>query len=380
MKIKKKSIIIPAFALLIGASLAGSITGTVAWYQYSTRTNAAYVGVSGGTSGNLQLRIRDNDYDINTGDWISRLSVSDIQGYLNGTQEQVGSKIQPITSGNMDKDGALPTKMYASPLYGQAGQFEGNWQNADITNYVVIPLQLRYVERDGDGSDNNGVDAKNLAKDVFLTDLLIQGDKANTANPQDIKKDVSDAIRFHIDAYAEDDALVPANHVNRLISKKGGTTITSGQLDLDGDGALDFKYNSDKYGFGSDQKTQLVYGEGFQYAFSSEKAVRSGTYYDFKGDPATDEKVYPMVADTVSEGSMDILESSKEYDTGKSKSIGKTLTANDKFLNVDITIWVEGWQTFLDDTSHKQSPIWSMDYIGSSFDVGFEFGVDTVEE
>ena len=34
MNIKKKSIIIPAFALLIGASLAGSITGTGAWYQY----------------------------------------------------------------------------------------------------------------------------------------------------------------------------------------------------------------------------------------------------------------------------------------------------------------------------------------------------------
>ena len=378
MKIKKKSIIIPAFALLIGASLAGSITGTVAWYQYSTRVNAAYVGVSGGTSGNLQMRLRDGNYNAQTGDWITRLSVSDIQTYLAGTTEKYGEAIQPITSGNMEKDGALPANFYASPLYGQAGAYAGNWQVANTKSYDVIPLQLRYVERDGD-LEGGAKDDKNLAKKVFLTDLLIQGDKANTADPLDVKKDLSDAIRFHIDAYSDDDALVPANHINRLVSKKGGTTITNGQLDLDGDGALDYKYNSDKYGFGSDEKTQLVYGEGFQVAFSNETEVRSGTYYDYKGDPATDTNVYPMVVAPVSEGSLDLLDSNKEYDTGKSKSIGSTIAADDKYLNVDITIWVEGWQTFEDANTHKQNPIWGMDYIGSSFDVGFEFAVDTAE-
>ena len=378
MKIKKRSIIIPAFALLIGASLAGSISGTVAWYQYSTRVNAAYVGVSGGTSGNLQMRIKDGNYGQD-GDWITRLSVSDIQTYLlsAANTNEYGRNIIPITSGDMAKDDAVPQNFYGNPVYGQEGGYASSWLVASKQNYVVIPLQLRYVERDG--QKENGVDEKSLAKEVYLTDLLIQGDHANTDDAENIKQDLSDAVRFHINAYSDDDALVPANHVNRLISKKGGTTITSGQLDLDGDNLLDFKYNSDKYGFGGNETTALVYGEGYQTAFSSETEVRSGTYYNYKGDAATDSAVYPMIAAPVAAGSMDIAENSKEYDTDKSKSIGSTVASDSKYLNVNITIWIEGWQTFENPTSHKHKPIWNLDYIGSSFDVGFEFAVDTVE-
>ena len=374
MKIKKRSIIIPAFALLIGATLAGSISGTVAWYQYSTRVNAAYVGVAGGTSGNLQLRIRDGSYDANTGDWGTRLTKDQINTYLAGTAEKYGENIVPITSGNMAKDDALPANFYANPIYGQAGAYS-KWVAANTKNFVKIPLQLRYVERDG--VKEGGIDDKNLEKAVYLTDLLIQGDHANTDDAENLKADVSNAVRFHIDAYTDDNVSIPANHINRLISKNGGTTITSGKLDLDGDGVLDFTYDSDKYGFGGDDKTDLVYGEGSQVAFSSKTAVSSGLYYDFNGDAGTDATIYPMVAAPVEEGSLDILESSKEYDTGKSKSIGSTVADNEKFLNVDITIWVEGWQTFLKGA--KQNPIWNFDYIGSAFDVGFEFAVDTVE-
>ena len=371
MKIKKKSIIIPAFALLIGASLAGSISGTVAWYQYSTRVNAAYVGVAGGTSGNLQMRIRQ-DGQAADANWKTRFTYSEIETYLGTTA--YGSDIIPVTSGDMGKEDALPANLYANPVYGQAGSYASNWGVASKTNYIVIPLQLRYVERDGD-KEGGTQDAKNLAKEVFLTDLLIQADKANTADANNLKKDLSAAIRFHIDAYSDDDALIPANHTNRLISKNGGTTITYGQMDLDRDGELDFKYaDGTKYGFDDDDKQQIVYGEGFQYSFSNETEVRAGTYYDYKGDPANEANVYPMVVES---DSMNIVDSNKEWDTGKSKSIGSTIESESKFLNVDITIWVEGWQTFLNSNS-KQSPVWDADdYIGSSFDVGFEFAVDT---
>ena len=368
MKIKKKSIIIPAFALLIGASLAGSISGTVAWYQYSTRVNAAYVGVSGGTSGNLQMRIRDNSYDTQTGDWVSRLSIADIQGYLDGTTEHYGSQLMPITSGAMAKDDALPANFYLNPIYGVSDY--ADWAVASEANYVVLPLQLRYVERDGAGDP----DAQNIAKEVFLTELLIQEDHTNAAND---KLDLSDAIRFHIDAYGTDDALVPANHLNRLISKKGGTTETSGSLDLDGDGNLDTEYVSDKYGFEGNATQEISYGAGRQISFSNgTDLVENQIWHNSKGQNGTDEKVYPMVAE--SDG-LDILDASKNYDSGKSKSIGSTIASGTKYLNVDITIWVEGWQSF-EKEDHSFSSIWSEDYMGSKFNVGFEFGIDTVVE
>ena len=368
MNIKKKSIIIPAFALLIGASLAGSITGTVAWYQYSTRVQTAYVGVSGGTSGNLQIRLAG-------GEWSTRLTKEAIQTYVSGSD--YGAKVLPITSGDMDKDDALPANFYLNPIYGQDGAYATNWQKADKANYVVLPLQLRYVERDGD-KEGGANDAKNIAKEVFLSDLLIQEDKANTAN---VKEDLSDAIRFHIDAFAEADRNTPANHTNRLISKNGGTTVTEGKLDLDGDGVLDYKYDSDKYGFGSDDTTDLIYGEGSQVSFTNKVADQTGqAYYDAEGGEHADANVYSLVVESGDEGDLDIVEASKKYNITESKSIGSTIESETEFLNVVVTIWVEGWQTFEDATSHKHISIWdSDDFIGSSFDVGFEFAVDPVE-
>ena len=365
MKIKKKSIIIPAFALLIGASLAGSISGTVAWYQYSTRVNAAYVGVSGGTSGNLQMRIRDGSYNAQTGDWISRLSISDIQSYLTGTTEHYGSKVMPITSGAMDKEDALPANFYLNPIYGVSDY--ANWAKASEVNYVVIPLQLRYIERDGAGDP----DAENVAKEVFLTELLIQDDHTNAANE---KLDLSDAIRFHISSYSD---AAPTVKTNRLISKNGGTTGTSGSLDLDGDNALDTEYVSDKYGFEGSATQEIAYGDGRQISFSNKTGlIQNQLWHNSKGQPGTDEKVYPMVAES---NGLDIVDSNKEYESGKSKSLGSTLASDSQFLNVDITIWVEGWQSFQkQDLSY--SSIWNEDYINSKFNIGFEFGIDTVIE
>ena len=375
MKIKKKSIIIPAFALLIGASLAGSISGTIAWYQFSTRVNAGYVGVSGGTSENLKIRLGSTS---DNNEWLTRLTFEDIADYLNGSE--YGSKVMPITAGALDMDSELGD-FYLNPIYGQGGAYS-KWQKAGKENYVKIPLQLCYVERDGIKDDNNGVDAKYLAKEVFLSDLLIQEDKANHADVNDEKADLSDAIRFHIHAY-QDGAQNPEDYVNRLVSKKGGTTLVEGQLDLDGDGVLDAINENDKYGFNGTAATPVIYGEGQQVAFSAEKEVRSGVYYDSVGTELEDEKVYPMlvsntIVDANNNESLDIAENSKEYDTGKSKSIGMTTDKSDEFLNVEITIWVEGWQTF-EKAPNEISSIWNEDYLQSHFDVGFEFAVDPVE-
>ena len=366
MKIKKKSIIIPAFALLIGASLAGSISGTIAWYQFSTRVTAAYVGVSGGTSENLKIRLGTTAED---NEWLTRLTIQNIKDYVDASD--YGSKVMPITAGALDKDSALGD-FYLNPVYGQGGEY-ANWQKAGKENYVKIPLQLCYVQRDG--VEENGEDAKYVAKEVFLSDLLIQEDKANHEDANDEKLDLSDAVRFHICAY-QDDAQEDEK-VNRLISKKGGTTLVEGQLDLDGDGELDYVYDSDKYGFGGDDTTPVVYGEGEQVAFYADETAADGVYYDSVGGEHSDANLYSMIVENVDD-SLDILESSKEYAANKSKAIGMTTDNDQEFLNVEITIWIEGWQAFK-NANNEYSSVWSEDYLQSHFDVGFEFAVDPVE-
>ena len=317
---KKNRLIVPALTLLAGLTLAGSISGTIAWYQYSTRANGAYLGMSGGTIGNLQLR-------LDGGEWLTRLTKNDIASYL--AANNLGQKVQPITSGDMDKDDALPADFYRNPIAGK-GEYS-KWQKADESNYVSLPLELRFVERNGSGENN-------VAKDVYLSDLYIAADDANGT----AKKDLSDAIRFHV---ASDDGV---NQINRLISKNGGSIAVNGKLDLDGDGELDQAYTGNKYGFGDgNQLVDVVYGEGNQVAYAAK--VEDGL----------------LVKTNEDDLDLDELELN-----GASKSIGKTLASSSEYLKVNITIWVEGWQEF------ANSPIWDANYIDSQFDIGFEFATD----
>ena len=100
MKLNKK-MIIPAFALLAGASLVGSISGTIAWYQYSTRANVAYIGSSAGTIGNLQVRINDG---TDRG-WDTQISYLDVSDYLYA--QGLGQKVEPVTPGALEKNDSL---------------------------------------------------------------------------------------------------------------------------------------------------------------------------------------------------------------------------------------------------------------------------------
>ena len=313
---KKNRLIVPALSLLIGVTLAGSISGTIAWYQYSTRANAAYVGVSSGTTGNLQLR-------LNGGEWLTRLTKNDVASYLSSAN--IGNDIKPITSGNMDKNDAVPANFYRNPIAGK-GEY-AKWEKADQSNYIVLPLELRFVEKN-----------ENVAKDVYLSDLYIASDANNAAD----KKDLSDAIRFHI---SSNDG---TNQINRLISKQGGSVATNGKLDLDNDGNLDQAYTGNKYGFGDDNElVDVIYGEGNQVSYAAD--VDNG-----------------LIVGTNDEN----LDLDKLDLDGVSKSIGKTVASDSNYLKVNITIWVEGWQEF------AGSSIWDKDYIDSTFDVGFEFATD----
>lgn len=327
----KKKIIIPAFALLIGTALAGSITGTAAWYQYSTKVNGALIGVAGGATGNLNMRIRQDNQAADAG-WTTFLSKETIRSFL--TENGYGTNIQPVTlnvdENGLDKDGALAVSpaepdFRLNPTPGVAGY--SNWKAATKANYVVIPLQLRYVKQ-----GNNGLEY--LAEKVYLSDLVLAQRTTGGAT-----NDISNALRFH----------VSAGSTNRLISNEGGTTVTNGKLDLDGDGSPDkAKPNAnDKYGFNSevDTTTEITYGAGSQVSYA--KSAMLATHRDGKnGD--------------------DLVDTSAT----DAKLIGTTSDNSSSYLNVDITIWVEGWHQF------SSSSIWSEKFIGSDFNIGFEFAVN----
>ena len=376
----KKKIIIPAFALLIGAALAGSVTGTAAWYQYSTKVNGAIVGVSGGAAGNLNMRLRKNNQGVND-DWTTFISKENMISFVNS--QGFGTNIVPVTPGALDKNSDLTFEngnplMYANPVAGRAAY--ADWTKASKANYIVIPLQLRYVERDG--VKENGVDEKNVAKEVYLSDLVLQQPAADAS----AHNDVSEALRFHISAY-DSSATDPINKTSRLVSKKGGKTVTNGKLDLDGDGHNDTARAADKYGFDSvvDTTTEIEYGEGSQVSFTAETLTAAATdrqYYNEENILTDDADVYSLVAQSRTGDYAHYLDDHYlKYDGGNTKSIGSTFDGSEKFLNVDITIWVEGWQKFRAiEGEDGFSSIWNKKFIDADFQIGFEFAINTIEE
>ena len=102
MKLNKK-IIVPALSLLAGASLIGSVSGTVAWYQYSTRANVSYIGSSAGVTGNLQVRIADATNEA--GEWGPQIRTEDVLDYLESKGR--AQKVEPVTPGALERNGFL---------------------------------------------------------------------------------------------------------------------------------------------------------------------------------------------------------------------------------------------------------------------------------
>ena len=400
MKTRFTKIVVPTLAIAIGAAIVGSISGTVAWYQYSTRASTAYLGTTAGTAGNLKLRIKG------TNDWLNSLSKDDIATYL--ANNNLGQDIVPVTAGNINEDAALNKiggtgadadlpKFFKNPVrsFDETVPYSsGSWLTADQSMYVQIPLELCFIEFDGEKVSD--VDKEYLEKDVYISDLLIQEDYQNGINQNDIKKDLSSAIRVHISSYRDDDD--SQDHADtafdRLISKDGGSILTRGYLDLDGDNIDDaITTGADAgaaYGFGqNNQSKKVVYGEGIQTAYKAGKDVEDGSYVELD-ESVVDEKIYPAVVKSVG-NSIVLDENDFEYTKEGAaevtkKKIGSTVAydasaANfeQDYLQVVLTIWLEGWQTLPAPTQadpNAVSAIWNAaDYIGSMFDVGITFAV-----
>ena len=350
MKLSTK-IILPALTLLAGTSLVGSVSGTIAWYQYSTKANVAYLGTSAGTSGNLLVRIKgyhNNDAD---GGWGTYISFNDVDTFLGS------KKIKPITIGKLGKNDALPKDQqdasklafYSNPVYDEGPL--ANWNKADAANFVQIPLQFKFVERDGSVDAQEKAIEEQKVKDLYLSDLLIQNDYANAANA---KRDLSSAIRVHFDAYADE---APDTHLNRFVSKDGAETAVVGKLDLDGDTHDDKHYDISNsaehaamYGFGQNPEN---YGSDIYYGSA-----------DGLTAPGADDVQKPYAA-------------SNDQNNGiLNVKLGQTSATEGKYLNVLVTIWIEGWQQLgkTSDNDANKSSIWDLvKTVDSQFDIGMQF-------
>ena len=338
MKTNKKHIIIPALMAAIGVGLVGSISGTVAWYQYSTRVTAAYIGTSAKASENLQIQAKSAD-GTKVGAWAQDLNSETVHGIIDGATEKYGQALTPVTTGEQAKDGVLAS-LKGHPIYQY--NLTSQWGAASVANYVAFDLSFRTQDIDGTGTAY-------YAKNVYLTDVTI---KINSANDS---IDLDKAVRVHISAPGASGAAV-----NALFSKEGADTDVYGPLDLNNDNAYD-----KGVGYEWDTTSQLVYGDDGKkqtaYAASNGAAPSAANNAILANDTNTTLSGGKALCKTAADG-----------------SVGASQT-------IRVTIWLEGWQkletapTGNKDESASESAVWdAATYIGKKFNVGLRFAVQPV--
>lgn len=377
----KSKLKLPLLSLGIGTLLvggfAGTISGSLAWWAYSTRASITYQGTSVASSEQLQIGLKTDldlsslgmehkeigDEDYYFCDPGSGLSAEIIAAYLASPKAggYATSELEPITTGSYES-GDISLK---NPLV--SGSIINN-HAADKDKYVKIPLAFR-VLRYHDGVNQTAEKGEN----IWLSDAVVE---ASSTYP-DEHSSVHKAIRMFAvgqEAY-DDEGVTKLKDVKYLInpsdtSNTKGKTAVAGLLDISGNGFYD---TYDKFG----KSYNIVYGESNlneaqllaledEHRQSTDahsgivnfnevedgdvKSTFVSEYYKGTYHPDKLEDIQPKYQNFETLGTV------RPSDTDGLLGGGKPLCATDLtygVANLDLTIWLEGWDHHVIDKENQ---------------------------
>lgn len=337
MKMNKTTkIIVPVLAMAMGAALVGSVSSTLAWFQYSTKAQASFVGATVYEAENLEIKASVSTDQEES--WKSNLTREDVK-HLAGVTTNNPKKFVPITTGAFAATDSLNgvNSFYNSVEKGIAGVDTYGGRHAKEENFIQFDLYIRYKR--------TGASTEYLAKQLNLVDLTIT-DAANTDNGQlDLYKAVR--VQFSTGSATTDTNMLFASNKD----SGAGETITTdtyGQLDLDGedgpDTALVYDWQT--------SATPIIYGE--------ENSTQVAYNADYRG--------------------------TAQSPVAFSKTLGNLTTDSANPFKVTVTIWIEGWQKLgykhgstAPEALESASASWDKDvYAGKDFMVGMRFQADDI--
>ena len=314
-----KKVIVSVMAIAMGASIVGSISGTAAWYQYSTRATAELSGVAGGVTEDLLI---SNNATTGFG------SVLTIQDEFT---------LKPITSEALNLDTA-PAKFYKNPMYQSTKP--STWGEATSADYFEFEVYAKV--RKNDGGENPTYFAN---KNIYLTDVTFQ------AITVDGKFDVTEALRV---------AVYDANGTGFATYSQTDYSTTGmnvyGPLDLGGPVGND---TAKKYTWQTGTFPELVYGEE---TVDSKPVAKTYGGHDLADDDTTHK-----IADDSDPTAI------------KGKALAITANTTDAVKVCKIRIYLEGWAK-LGETTEAASSIWNVTKtVGAKFHVGLQFGTSALD-
>ena len=387
MKTKHKvSLLSLGFGVLVFAGFAGSISGSLAWWAYSTRASIGYHGTSVASSEQLQIGIKT---DINMYSYgMTQTIVNENESYYfcaagTGLQAETIAyflkkqgvyaidELIPVTSGSYSEGDTLDLKN--SLVSGIAF----NENDADQAKYVRIPLAFRIMRY-----DENNVLKPVVGENIWLSETSVE---ASSQYDGDVYK----AIRMYTSGrevtgktYDQqgkitDLTTIPAKRlINPSDKKQGmGETAVAGLLDLSGNGYYD-TYEDDVTG----KLCTMIYGEPGPNAVGINQYVKqenadSGlvNFNDVQFISPDDIEASTFVAkyakDTYHPNELSDIDVKKQnYDTLYSVkptdsnsgilSAGKPVCSTaleSGIADLDLIIWLEGWDHNVIDKENRHS-------------------------
>lgn len=323
---KMNKIIIPVAALAMGVALVGSVSSTLAWYQYSTKAQAAFIGASVGEAENLEIK-------ADATHWKTNVTASEVNSLAGLTSRK---DFLPITSGAMGKNDSIDTTAFHGGI--ETGVAGYNDVHVDpSTNFVQFTLNMRYKKT---GSAATSYEKRELK----LIDLTIVDENTNPGN--DFYKSIR--VHFSTGEGATKNFLYASNKDDDADIE----TVTRAQLDTDNDGKLD---------------------KALEYEFADGYTNLQPVYY---GDAASQNGTPKQVA----------LNAYRENANSLNQVIGVLPDGDNAAdgLAVTVTIWIEGWQKLASypEGNKDGGPFWrqvTLDAFGTDSPWVHDFGETAVE-
>lgn len=221
MKIKSK-LIAGGLMTVVACALVGSITGTFAWYQYSTSATASLHGVTVGASRGLEFRFKTGQ-DTYT-EWASgNLNWATIKTYVAANKNNADSvELLPVSNGDNNGEQALNAKWYGNP-----NETSSLPEITDGNGYLQFEVYARLKEKTGSGnSDYVLPDAK-----LFVTDIQGVIRKETSANVYQENTELEKALRMHVsfagyEASGNETAIEDTNFVVNPVHANGAASET----------------------------------------------------------------------------------------------------------------------------------------------------------
>nr|MCR5185247.1 hypothetical protein [Bacilli bacterium] len=291
-----KKIVVSTLGLVMGAALVGSISGSVAWYQYSTRAAASMTATSAGTSRKLEIKQSTAAADA----WSNKVT-------------SLAGNLKPITVGdNVAADAASITKFYDKPIYqyAQSGKDLGA-PSAVVTNGYALSYTFDFRVRD---KVDGAAEASVAGKPIYLQDVQLTGLGADETKIANANK-LASAIRIHVSGK------VGENNVGAVLAKDVASTNLYGNLDLGGASGAD-TMDAD---FSDSSTTKITYGK-----------IASG-------QTAPNQKLSSVNLSSEGTNHTVLVNDADPYALADGLKLCETTADDAHPAQVTILVWLEGW-------------------------------------